>query len=241
MTFAERMQWLFRMVLMLFVLASVAFLSALTAMRFSIQGREVAMPDVVGMKAIAAQQTLQGRGIGMRVEDRLYSTLPVDSVVRQSPPANMRVKIGQYAHVVLSLGPQHEMIPKLEETSVRTARIELLRTGLQVGEISSAYLPGWGREEVIQQDPAPGTTDNVSPHVDMLVSLGARPPAYIMPEMAGLALGDAEAKLKSVGLKLTKFTLAVVPGGIHGNVVSQTPARGQRVDANSTIEFQVAE
>src|ERR1700740_2482844 len=102
MSFPERMQWLLRIALMLFVLASVAFLSALTAMRFAIQGREVAMPDVVGMKAIAAQQTLQGRGIGMRVEDRIYSTLPVDSVVRQSPPATMRVKIGQYAHVVLS-------------------------------------------------------------------------------------------------------------------------------------------
>lgn len=241
MNFAERMQWLFRMGLMLFILASVAFLSALTAMRFAIQGREVAMPDVVGMKAIAARQSLQGRGIGMRIEDRLYSTFPVDSVMRQSPPANMRVKIGQYAHVVLSLGPQHAMIPKLEETSVRSARIELLRTGLQVGEISSAYLPGWPADQVIQQDPAPGTTDNVSPHVDILVSLGARPAAYVMPELVGLSLGEAEAKLKSAGLKLAKFTLVSVPRGTHGDVASQTPERGQRVDANSAIELQVAE
>jgi len=241
MTFAERMQWLFRMALMLFILASVAFLSALTAMRFSIQGREVAMPDVVGMKAITARQTLQGRGIGMRIEDRLYSTLPVDAVVRQSPPANMRVKIGQYAHVVLSLGPQHAMIPKLEETSVRAARIELLRTGLQVGEISSAYLPGWGADEVIQQDPAQGTTDNVSNHVDLLVSLGARPAAYVMPELVGLSLNDAAAKLKSAGLRLAKLTLVSVPGGTHGNVASQTPGRGQRIDASSTIELQVVE
>src|ERR1700758_2163116 len=115
MSFRERLEWLFRMAMMLFILASVAFLSALTAMRFSIQGREVAMPDIVGMKAISAQQTLQGRGIGMRIEERVYSTLLVDSVVRQSPPAAMRVKIGQFAHVVLSLGPQRAMIPKLEE------------------------------------------------------------------------------------------------------------------------------
>ena len=241
MNFAQRMQWLFRMGMMLFILASVAFLSALTAMRFAIQGREVAMPDVVGMKAISARQTLQGRGIGMRIEDRLYSAFPVDSVVRQSPPANMRVKIGQYAHVVLSLGPQHAMIPKLEETSVRAARIELLRTGLQVGEISSAYLPGWPSDQVIEQDPAPGTTDNVSPHVDLLVSLGARPPAYVMPQLVGLPLNEAEAKLKSAGLKLAKFTLVTVPRGTHGDVASQTPERGQRVDANSAIELQVVE
>jgi hypothetical protein len=36
------------MALLLFILSSVAFLSALTAMRFAVQGREVPMPDVVG-------------------------------------------------------------------------------------------------------------------------------------------------------------------------------------------------
>lgn len=241
MTLRARIEWIFRMALMLFILASLAFLSALTAMRFAIQGREVAMPDVVGMKAISAQQMLQGRGVGMRVDDHIYSTLAIDSVVRQSPPPNMSVKIGQFAHVVLSLGPQHATIPKLEEASLRSARINLLRSGLQVGEISSAYLSGWGSDQVIQQDPAPGSTDNASPHVDMLVSLGARPPAYVMPELVGLQLGEAEAKLRSAGVKVTKLTLTPIAGATHGAVLAQTPLRGQRVDPSSTVELQVAE
>lgn len=241
MTVRARIEWLFRMAFLAFVLASIAFLSALTAMRFAIQGREVVMPDVVALKAVSAQQMLQGRGVGMRVEDRIYSNLPVDSVVRQSPIPNMRVKIGQFAHVVLSLGPQRATIPKLEDASLRSARIELLRSGLQVGEISSAYLPGWATNQVIQQDPAPGATDNASPHVDFLVSLGARPAAYVMPELAGMQLGDAEAKLRPVGLKVGKITLTPSTTAVHGNVISQTPLRGQRVDANSTIELQVAE
>jgi len=61
MTFRERLEWIFRMALLAFILMSVAFLSALTAMRFAIQGREVAMPDVVGKKAVEAQQVMQGR------------------------------------------------------------------------------------------------------------------------------------------------------------------------------------
>ena len=71
MTFRERLEWIFRMALLAFILASVAFLSALTAMRFAIQGREVTMPDVVGKDAVEAQQILQGRGLGIQVEDRL--------------------------------------------------------------------------------------------------------------------------------------------------------------------------
>ena len=125
MTFRERMQWIFRMALLAFILASVAFLSALTAMRFAIQGREVSMPDLVGMKSSQAQLILQGRKLGMTVEDRTFNNLPVDSVVRQSPAANTRVKTGQSAHVVLSSGLQNATIPQLEDTSLRTARIEL--------------------------------------------------------------------------------------------------------------------
>lgn len=241
MNFRQRMDWLFRMAGMLFILASVAFLSAITAMRFAIQGREVVMPDVVGVNAVTARQTLQGRGLGLKVEDRAYSSLPTDAVLRQSPPGNMKVKIGQFAHVVLSLGPQRADIPNLSEASLRAARIELLRSGLQVGEVSSVYLPGWPANQVIQQDPAPGKIDNVSPHVDLLVSLGTRPAAYVMPNLVGMLLPEAQAKLKSAGLNVTKFSLASVPNATHGAILSQTPAPGQRVDATSSIELQVAE
>lgn len=226
---------------MLFILASVAFLSALTAMRFAIQGREVAMPDVVGKKAVEALQILQGRGVGLRIEDHIYSPFPVDCVVRQSPPGGMRVKIGQYAHVVLSLGPQKANIPHLEERSLRASRIELLRSGMQAGEISSLYLPEWQEDTVIKQDPAPGTTDSTSAHVDMLVSLGPRPPAYVMPELIGLSLAQAEAMLSPAKLKVSKITFTPAPGAPHGIVVGQTPGHGSRVEAGTGIDLEVAE
>ena len=115
MSLRERLQWVLRMVLTLFILASVAFLSALTAMRYAVQGREVELPDVVGKRASEAQQMLQARRVGMKVEDRIYSSLPVDRVVRQSPPPDSTVKTGQFAHVVLSLGPRKETIPELTD------------------------------------------------------------------------------------------------------------------------------
>ncbi|MFZ3218164.1 MAG: PASTA domain-containing protein [Candidatus Acidiferrales bacterium] len=241
MTFRERMHWAFRMALLAFILTSVAFLSAITAMRFAIQGREVTMPDVTGKKAVVAQQTLQGRGVGFKVEDRIFNPLPVDTVVRQTPPPGIQVKIGQFAHVVISLGPQKVTIPTLTEHSVRAARIELLRSEMQVGEISQAYVPTTEEDAVLQQDPAPGTSDITSPHVDLLVSLGARPAAYVMPELIGLTLPEAEAKFSGTGLKVAKLTFAAVAGGLHGTVVGQTPSRGTRVDASTAIELQLAE
>jgi eukaryotic-like serine/threonine-protein kinase len=241
MKFRDRMEWIFRIALLAFILMSVAFLSAITAMRFAIQGREVVMPNVVGQKMPEAEQMLRGRGIGVQVEDRTYNPVPVDMVLRQSPPPGMKVKVGQSAHVIVSLGPQSATIPPLIDLTLRTARIELLRGGLQTGEVSSAYLGGTGNDVVLQQDPAPGTSNVTSPHVDMLVSLGPRPAAYVMPELIGQSLNEAESKLTGIGLKSPKLTLTPLPGGLHGTVLGQTPARGARLEASTQVELQIAE
>ncbi|MGA6957523.1 MAG: PASTA domain-containing protein, partial [Candidatus Acidiferrales bacterium] len=138
-------------------------------------------------------------------------------------------------------GPRQATIPVLTDRSVRAARIELLRSGMQVGEISSAYLPEYESGSVLQQDPAPGTSNVTSPHVDLMVSLGARLPSYVMPELIGLSLNEAETKFSGTGLKVAKLTFAPLPGGLHGTVVGQTPPRGAQVDSNTTIELQLAE
>lgn len=228
------------MSLMLFILASVAFLSALTAMRYAVQGREVDVPDLVGKPASDARQILFGRRIGMKVEDRIYSPLPIDQVVRQSPPPETTIKTGQFEHVVLSLGPRKQIIPEIQNRSARAARIELLQSGMQAGEISAAYLPGTEDDVVLAQDPVPGATNVTSPHVNFLVSLGSRPPAYVMPDLLGLPLSEAISKLNNAGLKATKITAVQALAAASNSVIAQTPMRGHRVDRDTAIELEIA-
>ncbi len=241
MEFHERLSWLARLAMMFFVLASASFLSAITVIRIAIQGREVIVPDVSGKNLADAQSALRGRSLGMKVEDRVYSPQPADAVVRQSPPPGMRVKVGQYVHVALSLGPQQVKIPDLSEKSLRADRIQLLRSGLQVGEVSSAPLPGEPLDTVVMQFPAYGSPDASSSHVDLLVSLGEPSPAYVMPDFQGMTLGEAEAKLSSSGLRLGKLSFATGDEASHGIVASQLPNPGAKVEAGSAIELQVAE
>ncbi|HVB85342.1 MAG TPA: PASTA domain-containing protein [Candidatus Dormibacteraeota bacterium] len=241
MNLRERFRWVLRMSMLAFILASVAFLSALTAMRIAIRGREVVMPDLAGVSVDQARQMLQGRGVGVTIEDRIYSHYPVDDIVRQSPLPNMNVKVGQRAHVVLSLGPQKVTVPQLEDSSLRAAQVQLLREGLQVGEVSSLYLPYTDADTVLQQDPAPGSTGAINPHVNVLVTLGPRPPAYVMPALTGLSFAEAAAKLSAAGLKIAKVVPANSPGAAKQTVLDQTPARGRRVDDTTPIDLQVAE
>jgi beta-lactam-binding protein with PASTA domain len=237
----ERIRWFGRLVLLAFILCSAAFLSAITAMRFAIQGREVDMPDLIGKRAGEAQVALEAKGLGFAIADHVYNSLPVDTVVRQSPPAGMRVKVSQRAHVVVSLGPQRVSIPSLTDKSLRAARLQLLSSGLQMGEVSEVYLPDAPAESVLEQDTLPGNTGATSPHVSLLVALGPRPPVFVMPELVGRPFPEAQRLLSAAGLHLAKITIQPATGTERQIVTAQTPPRGARVDGATAIEIQVAE
>src|SRR5438309_4892144 len=180
MTLRERLEWLGRMTLLLFILAPAAFLSAITAIRVALHGREVTMPNLVGKNVSEASQMLQSRGLLLRVADRIYSDQPINVVVRQSPPSGLLMKVSQQAHVVLSLGQRQLQIRLLDGNSLRAARVELLRAGLQVGEVSAVAMPDQPVDAVLIQNPEPGA-GAATPRVDVLVSQGAGEKAYVMP------------------------------------------------------------
>ena len=67
------MKSFFRLVLLALVLLVVALLSALTAMRFAIHGREVAVPDLVGKTPAEARRVAEPSGLQVEVERQYYS------------------------------------------------------------------------------------------------------------------------------------------------------------------------
>src|SRR5260370_2408649 len=117
-------------------------------MRIAIHWREVTIPNLVGKNASEASEMLQSRGLVLRVADRIYSDQPINVVVRQTPTAGLLMKVSQQAHVVVSLGQRQLQIPLLEGNSLRASRIELLRTGLQVGEGSAVTMPDQAADTV---------------------------------------------------------------------------------------------
>jgi len=240
MSLRERIEWVFRMGLLVFILAGAAFLSAVTAMRFAVQGREVAMPDLIGKSSADAKAILEGRGLQLKVVDRVYGNIPANAVARQSPPAGERMKVGQNAHVVLSLGSQNVLTPSLIGESLRVARIQLLQVGLQLGEVSTYSAPAAQADSILQQSPLPGTRA-ASPRVDLLVAQGETPATYVMPWVVGLSLPEADRLLTSSGLKLAKTTYVPAPQWPKGAVTEQTPDPGSKISSDSDIQMVVAQ
>ena len=238
MTLKERLEWLTRMTLLVFILASAAFLSAITAMRIAIHGREVTMPNLVGKNVSEASNMLQSRGLVLRVADRIYSDQPINVVLRQTPTAGLLMKVSQQAHVVLSLGQRELQIPMLEGNSLRASRVELLRQGLQVGEVSAVTMPDQPADAIVLQNPRPGA-GAATPRVDVLISQGPKETSYVMPHFVGSSEGDAQRRLDQAQMR-RKVNYVSAPQWPHGSVIDQTPMAGARVPASATIDLTVA-
>ena len=238
MTLKERLEWLTRMTLLVFILASAAFLSAITAMRIAIHGREVTMPNLVGKNVAEANQMLHSRGLVLRVADRIYSDQPINIVLRQTPTAGLLMKVSQQAHVVLSLGQRELQIPLLEGNSLRASRVELLRQGLQVGEVSAVSMLDQPADAIVLQNPKPGA-GAATPRVDVLISQGPKETSYVMPHLVGLSEADAQRRLDQAQMR-RKVNYVSAPQWPRGSVINQTPLAGAKLPASATIELTIA-
>jgi beta-lactam-binding protein with PASTA domain len=249
MAYRKQIESLVRIGLILFIFTGVAFLSAVTTIRIAIRSREVVMPDLVGKSATDAQAALDKLHLGMRVADRVYDNkIPAGSVVRQVPLPKIAVKEGQFAHVVVSLGPLSIQVPWIEGKSLRTARIELLQAGLQLGEVTSPY---YERDDFLVPDgplpdfvdhqvPRPGT-QATSPRVDVLVPQAPRAMSFVMPFFLGLNEADAQRALTQAGIRAIKITPVPAIQWPAGTVIDQSPPAGARVSANGPAEIKVAQ
>jgi beta-lactam-binding protein with PASTA domain len=250
------MRRFFRLLLLALVLLMVALVSALTAMRFAIHGREVAIPQVAGMTPLEAERAATASGLSIVVERQFYSADVAEGrIISQVPAAGVKVRRGWAIRVAQSLGPQRVAIPDVTNESERVAELNVRRRGLDLGSVAQVDLPGTPAEQVVSQSPPPNAKGVSVPKINLLVSRGPNPAAFVMPNFVGQPLGSVTLALQDAGVKLGKVSVAQAtaidkqsavfadsptpPPGAASMIVSQNPAAGQKVVAGSAVTFEV--
>ncbi len=136
------MRQFFRMLFLALVLVTVALISALTAMRFAIHGREVTIPKLVGMSPVEAERAGAALGLQVVVERQFFSPdISEGKIMSQMPPPGTKVRRGWSIRVAQSLGAQRVTIPDVTGGSERIAELNIQRRGLSLGSIAHVNLP----------------------------------------------------------------------------------------------------
>jgi beta-lactam-binding protein with PASTA domain len=243
------MKSFFRLVLLALVLLVVALVSALSAMRLAIHGREVAVPELVGKTPAEARFIVEQIGLDLNVERQYYSpTVPEGQILSQLPPAGSQVRRGFQVRVAESLGPQRVDIPNVLGQSQRAANINIRRHGLDVGAIAQMQLPDAVPDRVLSQDPPPNASGISAPKISLLVAVPSQPHAFVMPSFVDQPLGSVTLALEDAGLRVGTVTQAPngsAPGAPVSTpspasmIVSQSPAAGEKVLAGAAVSFEV--
>lgn len=249
----ESMKAFFRFVLVSLMLLVVALVSALTAMRFAIHGREVAVPNLLEKTPSEGFRIAEDNGLQFVVERKFYSpTVPEGRILSQVPDAGVKVRRGWQVRVAQSLGPQRVEIPSVLGQSVRAAQINILRRGLDVAAMALIQLPGTSGNEVVAQSPLPNASGVAAPKISLLMADVPQPLAFVMPSFVGQPLGSVTVALQDVGMRVGSVTMAgqlaaasgpapagpspILPSSI---IASQNPSAGQKVTSGSAVNFEV--
>src|SRR6202166_1660440 len=194
------MRQCFRMLFLALVLMTVALVSALTAMRLAIHGREVTIRRLVGMSPLEAERAGAASGLLVVVERQFYSAdIPEGRIMTQMPPPGTKVRRGWSIRVAQSLGPQRVAIPNVTGGSERVAELNIRRRGLTLGSVAHLNLQDVPQDRIISQDPPANASGVAAPKINLLVSDGPALPVYVMPNLTGQPLGSATLALQDAG------------------------------------------
>lgn len=254
--------------MLVLVLLTVALLSALTAMRFAIHGREVLVPKLIGMNPAEAERSAQASGLQLEVERQYYSsTVPEGRVMSQVPDPGTKVRHGWQVRVAQSLGPQRIAIPDVTGQTARAATMNIQRRGLEAGATALIKVAGAPAGQVLAQSPPANASGVSTPRISILLSAPADPGAFVMPNLVGQHLSNATQLVQLAGMHIGTVTVAdtnqpnpatIAPQAPSGQpgisasgsavlapspdslVLSQNPTAGQKITAGSAVNLEVS-
>lgn len=229
-------------VLMIAILAVAGILSALTAMRFAIRGREVEVPSLVGKTEAEAEKMLAEKGLLLKVSSKRFrSDVAEGKIVDQIPPSGTRLKTSRSVKVLLSLGDRKFAVPNLIGASLRAAQLTLGQRRLTLGNTLYAHTTGAEPSTVAYQSPRPGTQESSDPSVNILISLGAPAEYFIMPDLIGRPGELVASHARNEGFHFGKINYRKYPGIEPGVVIQQKPQAGYRLSKSDVILLDVSQ
>ena len=235
------MRRIFKVAFLFGAFLGVAGISGYLTLRFIIKSEDtVVVPQLVGKDVVYALDILTDLGLNIKVSGFEYRPdLPKNHVAHQEPGPGSEVKKDRDVRVIISKGPKTLVMPNLVGMDIRQAHIIMEENGLSRGVVSRTFSDQAAADELIAHVPPPGALVTRGDSVDLLVSLGRRPPTYEMPYLSGLGLEDAILILDRSHLGLGHIRSVQRDDLPKDVVVEQNPPSGYQVTSGTLVNLTV--
>ncbi|MDM8522087.1 PASTA domain-containing protein [Desulfococcaceae bacterium HSG8] len=218
-----------------------AGISAWQTLTFIIKSEDtVIIPDLVGKEMLYAAELLTDMGLNTEVEGYEYSPgIPKNHVISQEPEPGAEIKKGRDVRIIVSKGVSTVRMPNLKGISIRQTHIILEEKGLCIGTESVANSETVKKDDVISQSLRPGANAEQGECVNLVVSAGARPKSYIMPDLKGMLLDEALTMIEEMNLEPGEIKSVFHIGAPRNIIAGQEPRAGYPVAERRSVTLVV--
>lgn len=201
---------------------------------------EIEVPDVVNLPVEEAQQVLEEKGLKAIITEEYSDEVEEGIVISQSEEPGKKVKRGREITLVVSKGPEMLEVPDVRGKSQDEAEMELQNAGFDNIVVETAFHDEVPQGNVIDQNPRSGKHPK-STTIELLVSKGKEPVTVDMPNLVGLQLDEAQAKINSLNLVLNEPILyRESKEYLEGQVMGQTPGPNEKVEEGTKVTLTVS-
>lgn len=206
----------------------------------------VKVPPIASLTLAEAIPIVEQLGLRIKVVERVSSeSLPVDTILSQSPEATTLVPTDSVIEVRVVAGSGLAVVPDLLGATEEEAAKRLKSANLRLGQVISAWSADAPSGSIVQQNPRAGLQVANGSSVDLVISLGpeSSPVASSSPSGAAdtavpilrcMPVGEAVAVLEAVGLTLDPDSASLDPTEIIDLIA---PAAGVLVPSGSSVQI----
>jgi len=197
-----------------------------------------AVPRVLGLTLAEAQSEIQKSKL--QVTDggaEPHPTAPAGIVIWQDPPPGIVAPEGTKVTLVSSGGPPKIPVPDVANLDGGLAQSLIAAAGLVASQVESVQAAAPTGLVMLTRPPA-GTALAPGTSVTVVISRGA--PTIPIPDLLGMASGDARTRLETEGLQLGTVTRRRTADASPGTVVGQRPAAGTLAAPGTVVDIVVA-
>lgn len=204
-------------------------------------GKEVKVPNLLGMKVEEAESVLKERGLKLEIDKEVYSpTYGEGEIASQNPLDGMEIKKGQSVKVNISKGMEEGMVPDVTGKTLETATREIEDAGFTVGLVTEDFST---KPEgiIIRQTPVAGGKAREGDGINLVISKGEEIKTTTVPTLRGLAIDKARTEIEKSNLTIGDNIKYEYSNNMETNhVISQNPAAGSIVNEKTAITLIVS-
>jgi eukaryotic-like serine/threonine-protein kinase len=202
------------------------------------------VPNVVNQDVSDARTVLQVKGFDVETET-VHRIGARNTVLEQDPPGGKADQDCDFLKLsctkptvtlTVNAGPASAEIPSVSGLTVSAATAKLKKELFEVGDVTRAPSDSVDEGLVVSTDPRGGTSARQGSAVSLIVSSGAK--QISVPLVVGEPQAIAEQEIRDAGL--TPSVTKKSDSGEAGQVLSQSPDAGNRVDEGSTVSIVVS-